>query len=193
VSGYHAVVLAAGAGSRFGGGKLLAPFRGGVLLDSALAAALAAPVQGVVLVTGADAARVTEHVGTQPRLSVVHAADHAEGMAASLRTGLAALPAEAEGVLVFLGDMPDVPEDVSGQLIAALARGAAAAVPVFDRRRGHPVAFARRLFPELSRLQGDQGGRAVLARLGDGLAEVAAPGPGVLADVDTPQDLQALA
>src|SRR3984957_9346633 len=93
----QAIVLAAGAGSRFGGGKLLAPLAGGVLLDGALAAAFAAPVHTVSVVWGADsqapaaAEAFAARTGETDRLRLVHAEHHAEGMAASLKAGVASL------------------------------------------------------------------------------------------------------
>ena len=95
---FAAVVLAAGAGSRFGGGKLLALYRGAPLLHAALAAARAAPVAGITVVTGADAEAVTAAARAfDPGLTLVHAADHAEGMAActSVRSGSNARAAAA--------------------------------------------------------------------------------------------------
>jgi molybdenum cofactor cytidylyltransferase len=186
----EAVVLAAGAGSRFGGGKLLAPFGRGVLLDAALAAAFAAPVRSVTVVTGADAARVAAAARSfDPRIRLVHAEDHAEGMGASLRAGIASLPADAGGAFVFLGDMPRVPHAVLAPMAKALFAGAPAAAPVFQGRRGNPVLIARELFPELLALTGDAGARGVLQRLGDRLALIEAPDDGVLFDVDAPGDL----
>jgi molybdenum cofactor cytidylyltransferase len=188
----EAVVLAAGAGSRFGGGKLTAAFGRGVLLDGALAAAFAAPVRSVTLVTGAGAERVAAAAQAfDPRIRLVHAADHAEGMGASLRTGIASLPADAGGAFVFLGDMPRVPHAVLAPMAQALFAGAPAAAPVFEGRRGNPVLLGRELFPELLALTGDTGARAVLQRLGARLALVEAPDDGVLFDVDQPQDLPA--
>jgi molybdenum cofactor cytidylyltransferase len=187
---FEAVVLAAGAGSRFGGGKLTAPWRGGVLLDGALAAAFAAPVRAVTLVTGADAETVAAAARAfDGRVRIVHAADHAEGMGASLRTGVASLPADAAGVFVFLGDMPRVPVAVLATLAAAARAGALAAAPVFQGRRGNPVLLGRALFPELLALTGDAGARTVLQRLADRLALVEAPDDGVLFDVDARGDL----
>lgn len=194
----EALVLAAGAGRRFGGGKLLAPYRGGVLLDGALAAAFAAPARTVWLVTGKDAEAVAaaarafaEREGQAGRLRLVHARDHAEGMGASLRAGLAALPADSAGAFVFLGDMPKVPPAVLPALAEALAGGAAAAAPVWEGRRGNPVLLGRALFPQLLKVQGDQGARGALSGLGEALALVPAPDAGVLFDVDTPGDLEA--
>jgi molybdenum cofactor cytidylyltransferase len=190
-----AILLAAGAGRRFGGGKLLAPWGGGYLIEGALATAFAAPVRRVVLVTGAQPevgdvamAWAREHGGA-PRLLVVHAADHAEGMGASLRTGIAALDPGCAGVFVFLGDMPAIPHHIGPRLAEALKAGALAAAPSFQGRRGHPALFAAALIPDLARASGDEGARRILQALGDRLALVDVDSPGILTDIDTPQDL----
>jgi molybdenum cofactor cytidylyltransferase len=185
-----ALVLAAGLATRFGGGKLLAPFEGGVLLDGALRAAFAAPVRSVTVVTGAEAERVAAAARAfDPKIRIVRAAAFAEGLAASLRAGVASLGPDAAGAFVFLGDMPRVPAAVLGPLAAALSAGALAAAPVFEGRRGNPVLIGRPLFPELLRLTGDEGARRVLQGLGDRLALVKAPDDGVLFDVDEPGQL----
>lgn len=187
----EALVLAAGTGSRFGGGKLLAPFGEGVLLHGALAAAFAAPVRGVTVVTGADAEAVAEAARQfQPTVRVVEALDYARGMGASLRAGIASLPRGTVGAFVFLGDMPRVPHAVLAPLAEALAAGALAAAPVFERRRGNPVLLGAELFLRLLTLTGDEGARGVLQGLGDRVALVEAPDDGVLFDVDERGDLQ---
>lgn len=194
--GFEAVVLAAGAGSRFGGGKLLAPYMAGVLLDGALAAAFAAPTRSVTVVTGAEeeavahaAIRLADRFGQHDRLRMVHAADYAQGMAHSLRMGIASLPAETLGAFVFLGDMPRVPRDILQPMAETVLAGALAAAPVFQARRGNPVLLSADLFPQVLALSGDAGARAVLADLGDRLALVEAPDDGVLFDVDRAEDL----
>ena len=190
---FEAIVLAAGSGVRFGGGKLLASYQGAPLLHAALAAALASPVRSVSVVTGADA----ETVGASVRafgsnLRLVHAADHAEGMAASLRAGVRALPADTDAVFLFLGDMPRIPYRVLAPLAQAVQLGALAAAPEFEGRRGHPVVLARALFAKLEALSGDAGARSLLAGLGHSLTIVQAPDDGVLFDVDEPADLTRL-
>ena len=167
---WAALVLAAGAGARFGGGKLLAPWGSGVLLDGALAAAFA------------------DRAGEGGRLTIVHAAEHALGLSASLRTGLDAVPPEAEGVFIFLADMPKTPPAMAGRLAQAIGARPAAA-PVFEGLRGHPVLLRRALFDRLSALEGDRGAGAVLAGLGEDLALVATEESGVVFDVDAPEDL----
>lgn len=197
-AGVHALVLAAGAGSRFGGKKLLAPWQGGRLIDAALASAFTAPVEAVHVVVGYDAQAVSAAAIAfasdiaERRMHIVEAPDHAEGMAASLRAGIAALPGNATGVLVFLGDMPMVPDHVLEPLCLALAN-APAAVPVFEGRWGNPVALSESLFPELLRLEGDRGARALLKALKERVVEIAANTNGVLLDVDAPADLEQLA
>ena len=195
-SGYASILLAAGAGRRFGGGKLLAPWRGAPLVAGAVRAALATPSDPVVVVTGTDPGPVgdacraaAERMDGAERLRLVHAPDHAEGMGASLRAGVAALPQGLRGVFVFLGDMPDVPEAVLGGLIAAVEAGAPAAAPHHDGRRGHPVLFSARLIPDLAAASGDAGAREVLSGLGEALARVETTAPGVLFDVDRQEDL----
>jgi molybdenum cofactor cytidylyltransferase len=190
VGDIHALVLAAGSGVRFGGGKLLAPWRGAPLLHGALAVARAAPVASVTVVTGADADAIAGCVAAfDPTIRLVHAADHAEGMAASLRAGVAALPPDAAGVIVFLGDMPRVPAAAPAALAAALRDGAMAAAPEFEGRRGNPVGLGRHLFAAVAALTGDQGARRILDGLGPALRRIESLDDGVLFDVDRPQDL----
>jgi molybdenum cofactor cytidylyltransferase len=185
-----AVVLAAGSASRFGGGKLLAPWRGAPLLHAALAAAQAAPVASVTVVTGADAEAIAACVRDfDPSIRLAHAPDHAEGLSASLRAGIASLGEEVAAAVVFLGDMPRVPHAVLGPLADAVAAGAPAAAPVFRGVRGNPVVLSRELFGQIAELGGDIGARQVLQRLGTRLALVEAPDDGVLFDVDRPADL----
>jgi molybdenum cofactor cytidylyltransferase len=188
LNGFHALVLAAGSGSRFGGGKLTAPWRDGVLIDGALAVARAAPVDQVWVVVGADAG-VATHAAAQGSLRIVAAADHALGLSASLKAGVAALPADAAGALVFLGDMPLIPQTVLAPLVRAVKEGAPAAVPVWQGRQGHPACISRALFPQIDALQGDRGARSVLDGLADALVLIPALDAGVLLDVDRPEEI----
>jgi molybdenum cofactor cytidylyltransferase len=187
----EAIVLAGGAGARFGGEKLTSSWRGGRLIDGALAAAFGAPVRSVTVVTGADAAvapaalQWTARADQLHRMRIVHAADHAEGMAASLRTGIASLPADAGGAFVLLGDMPLVPLNILGRLAGALMGEARAVAPVFNGRRGHPVLFGAPLFPALLALKGDEGARVVLQSIGGALVTIETDDAGVVFDVDT--------
>lgn len=192
-----AVVLAAGAGRRFGGAKLLAPYGGRPLIGWALATALAAPVAEVVTTVPAlddPLAEAVRGLSKDARLRLVPVPDRDEGMAASLRAAVAALSPASQGVLVFLGDMPRVPAGIGAELVGALAAagpaGALAAQPLFDGQPGHPALLARALYPQLLALAGDQGARAVLAGLGARRLLVPTTDLGVLFDIDRPEQLQ---
>ncbi|MDP1737382.1 MAG: nucleotidyltransferase family protein [Caulobacter sp.] len=189
----EAIVLAAGAGSRFGGGKLTAPWGEGLLLDAALDAAFAAPVRTVTVVWGADdkvleaASRRADQVGEAARLHLLHNARHAEGMGASLRTAIGSLPPDTAGAFVFLGDMPRIPHGIARDLAEAMAAGARAAAPVCQGRRGHPALFSAELFPALKALAGDRGAGWLLGAMTHGLTLIPTDDDGVLFDVDEPQ------
>ncbi|HYE01248.1 MAG TPA: NTP transferase domain-containing protein [Alphaproteobacteria bacterium] len=189
--GPHVLLLAAGRGRRGGGThKLLWDWRGRPLVVHAAEAALAAGLP-VTAVVGHNAAAVAAALAHLP-VAVADAPDWAEGMAASLRRGLAALPAEAGAAVVALGDMPRVPAAIHAALAAAWRAGHPLCRPVWRGRPGHPVLFDRSLLPDLLALRGDGGARAVLERHAARLHAVPAPDDGVLADIDTPEALAAL-
>ena len=177
-----AIVLAAGRGERFGGGKLTALFRGRPLLHHALAAALAAPVERVVVV-----GRPQTGLPEDPRLSLVELASAA--LSDSLRAGLAAA-GDADAALIFLGDMPQVPHGLAARLVAALGDGLAA-LPQYHGKPGHPVLLARRAFALAWALTGDEGlGRALRGR--DDVLRLPVDDEGAVLDVDTPEALAEL-
>ena len=190
-TGRHAVVLAAGAGRRFGGRKLLADWRGEPLVLAAVRRALSARVDSVTLVVGSDAAAVTAAVATleDSRLRIVAAPNWSEGMGASLSAGVRSLPADAAKAVVFLGDMPAIPDKLADQLLDALDGAHVAARTISPHGPAHPVAFAREMFESLACLTADQGARALLSTLGPRVAGVFTDDPGVVFDVDRPEDL----
>jgi molybdenum cofactor cytidylyltransferase len=174
-----AIVLAAGRGDRFGGGKLAAPLAGRPLLDHAVAIALASPVERVIVVT-----RAATPLPADPRVHPVSLASAA--LSDSLRAGLVAV-GDVDGALIFLGDMPLVPAEMAARLVAAIG-AAPAALPDHQGKPGHPVLLARRAFALADGLTGDEG----LGRLLRGLAGVVrlpVEDEGVVLDVDRPADL----
>lgn len=188
-----AIILAAGHGRRFvGGNKLLAAFRGQPLIRWVAEAALASEARPVVVVVGHDAASV-EAALAGLTVRVIPNPEHARGLSTSLRAGLVGLPPDIAGVLVLLADMPLLTAAHLDRLIATFRGDGRQPVclPVHGGRRGNPVLWPARLFPALMRIEGDMGGRALLASA-EPLVEVAMPDAGVLTDVDDAEGLSRL-
>jgi molybdenum cofactor cytidylyltransferase len=187
-----AVVLAAGRSTRMGGpNKLLAEIGGRALVRIAAEQALASRARPVIVVTGHERERVEAALKGLP-VRLVHNPDFAQGLGSSVRTGVAAVPAEADGAIVCLGDMPQVDAALIDRLIAAFApeQGALAVVPTIDGQRGNPVLWSRRFFPDLMAIEGDVGARHLIGRYGEAVVEVPVTGKGALVDVDTPEALE---
>jgi molybdenum cofactor cytidylyltransferase len=187
-----AIVLAAGRGARFGGGKLLAPLHGRPLIVGALRTALAAPVRRILVAVGGDAVLHKAITTESVRLVLVPVVDAAEGMGASLRTAAAELADDTAGVFVFLGDMPAIDPATPTILAKALEGPGHIVAPTFEGQRGHPVLFGAHWLPALRALSGDEGARAILAKAGERLVTVPVQDPGVVLDVDRPEDLTRL-
>ena len=188
-----AVVLAAGRSTRMGGpNKLLAELRGKPLVRIVTEQVLASKASDVTVVTGHQAKEV-EHALQGLKVRFVHNPDFASGLASSVKAGIAAVPEQADGAVVCLGDMPLIDAHLVDRLIEAFApdRGMLIAVPVSDGRRGNPVLWSRRFFGELMSLDGDIGARHLIAKHGEAVAEVPVDGQGAFVDIDTPQALAA--
>ena len=181
------LLLAAGASSRMrSGDKLLETVAGQPLLSHLLQQAQA---------TGFDV-RVTVPALTHPRAALIDPAqcipvpDAAEGMGASIRTAIRALPAMIDGVMILPADMPELTtadlrqlashfSGPDGPILRATGQDNSGAT-----RPGHPVLFPRRCFYALQTLKGDEGARRVL--LGETVTQIALPGQHALIDLDTP-------
>jgi CTP:molybdopterin cytidylyltransferase MocA len=191
-SGVSAIVLAAGAGSRFGGGKLLAKLGERPLISVVLENLRDAPVDEAIAVVGADAERlreVCEHYGVR----TIENEDWELGQSTSVLAGLRACGEDARAAVVLLGDQPLVGAGAVERLVAAFAEGARVAVATYGGRRRNPVLFSREVWPLLeAELAGDEGARSVLRRHPELVVDVPCDGVGDPADVDTREDLRHL-
>lgn len=182
-----AIVLAAGSASRFGSNKLAASFRGEPLVRHAIRAARAAPVETVFAVSAPDCP-IGDWDGTPPVQRVPLVSD---SQSASLKAGIAAAQeAQVDGAFVFLGDMPLVPHGIAGRLAAELADNYAA-IPRHDGVTGHPVLLSRQAFPDIARLEGDQGAGKLLRNRGD-VVFLDCADKAIRLDIDRPEDLSRL-
>lgn len=178
-----AIVLAAGAGSRFGGGKLSALFRGEPLIHHAIRAARAAPVSRVVVIAapGLDIG-VWDQSGPPVELRQIATTVLSD----SLKTGIAAA-GDVGGAFVFLGDMPLIPHDLASRLAEMLGSNFAA-LPRCAGRSGHPVLLSRIAFTDIEALEGDQGAGKLL-RSRKNVAFLDWADEGVLLDIDRAEDI----
>ena len=183
-----ALVLAAGGSRRLGQPKQLLAYREATLLDATLATARAARLPQVVVALGGAADAVQETVDLAG-LDVVVNPDFGDGCASSIRTALARVEKDAEGVVLLLGDQPGVTVDTI-ELLVAGARGHAVGVCSYDDGLGHPLWFDRSMFETLGGLHGDKAVWKLVDSDGD-VARIRVQG-NVPRDVDTWDDYQAL-
>jgi molybdenum cofactor cytidylyltransferase len=183
------LVLAAGAGRRFGSAKQLAELEGVPLLQHAVDAMLAVPaLDRVVVVLGAAAEEIGASVKFASAEPIV-CGGWEEGMAASLRCGVEEL-GDADWIVVTLGDMPGVTPEAIEAVIASVADDVDAVRAEYAGRPGHPVALSRLVLGRVAGLRGDVGARELLID-----ARVRAVEARHLArpdDVDTPEELEAI-
>jgi molybdenum cofactor cytidylyltransferase len=189
-----ALILAAGRSTRYGGSnKLLQSLDGVPIVRRVARAALGSQARPVIVVTGHQADDVASCLaGLDVRL--VPNADYAEGLSTSLRAGLAALPADIDGAVICLGDMPRIEAGHIDRLIAAFApkEGRSIVVPVHEGKRGNPVLFGRDLFTEMMEAEGDIGAKHLIGRYAEEVAEVDLGTNAIFMDVDTPDALARL-
>jgi molybdenum cofactor cytidylyltransferase len=188
------LVLAAGQSRRMGArNKLLAEIDGVAMVRRVVDAAIASRADPVLVVTGHEADRVRDALKGLA-VSFVDNPDFEEGISASLRHGLAAVPSDHDGVLVCLGDMPRVDAAMLDKLIAAFApdKGKDICVPVHRGKRGNPVLWGKRYFTEMRDIAGDVGAKHLIGRHAEAVQDVEIAEEGVLIDVDSPDALAAL-
>ncbi len=187
-----AIILAAGQSSRFAGGaKLVADFDGKPLSRWAADAARGSKAKAIVAVTGHFREKVESAMGAED-LRFVHNPHYMEGVASSLRAGLAALPPEIDGALICLADMPRVSSSLLDSLIEAFAKAPAdvvAVVPTCGGVSGNPALLSRAIFPSVARLQGDEGARRILRAAQAPVLHVETADSAILFDVDKDVDL----
>ena len=195
----YAVVLAAGAGSRFGGDKLLAPFRGRPLIAHVAAtiaqAILAGELAGGVAIVPPRASALIWALETAG-LRLIENRDTTSGLATSLRLGLAALDEvlpRAESALVVLADQPLLSVETIALLVAAWRRNRLSVRPRYARELdipGHPVLLDRAVWPMTEGLTGDTGLGPLFRHHPESISIIDVPGANP--DVDRPADLQSL-
>lgn len=181
------ILLAAGQSSRFGSHKLMAQLQGehvGLLSARLL---LAAGVDTLTVVTRAQDTAL-QQLYTRAGFTCLICDNASAGMSASLQAGLDA-NRDAPAWLIALADMPFVRADSVRQLLQALRRGEKIVQPTCRGRAGNPVGFHNCYLRELMALSGDRGARQLLQRHRGSICLLEVDDPGVLQDIDRPEDL----
>jgi molybdenum cofactor cytidylyltransferase len=185
--GIAGVLLAAGAGSRFGGDKLLHRLPNGVPIAVAAAVNLRPACERMVAVLrfgDEELATLLAAAGCE----IMLCAEADLGMGHSLAAGVRAT-ADASAWLVALADMPFIAGTTHHAVAASLRAGASLAASQYQGRRGHPVGFAKKWFAQLSEMTGDQGGKIILNKHREDLILCPVDDPGATRDIDYQEDL----
>ena len=183
------LVLAAGGSERLGRPKQLLPYGGATLLDHVLTTARACPFDQLLCVIGGSAGQIRDRVDLGGATIVLN--DHfGEGCSSSIAAALTAVDPRSDVLVLMLGDQPGVKPSTVEALITRRGDAPLAAC-AYENGHGHPLAFARSTFAELSALHGDKGVWKLLERHAGEVVDVPVPGP-IPRDVDTNDEYRAL-
>lgn len=182
------IVLAAGGSSRFGSPKQLLPWKDTTILNSVVRTAIASGLEPVIVVLGAHATQIASSLAEE--CVVVENEVWQQGQSSSLRIGLEQVPEDVSGVLILLGDQPQVNPIFCESIVRKGLESGKITIPYVNDRRGNPVYFPKYTFERLGQVEGDRGGRAIVGEfpvellpwLDDRMAM----------DIDTPEDYEAL-
>jgi len=181
------VLLACGAGTRFGSHKLLHPLSDGTPLAGASLRTLQGRVARTVAVVRSGDAALRELLSASGAVIVECGECHA-GIGHSIVAGVRA-SADAGAWLIALADMPFVLPATINAVADRIRGGARICAPTYDGQRGHPVGFRHDLYAELTALTGDRGARSIIERHQQDLELIDCDDAGILSDIDTPADL----
>lgn len=178
-----AIILAAGASTRFGRPKQLAEFRGEKLIHRAAGTALCRGLRPVV-VLGANADLIEPYIPALVR--IVHNPDWERGIGSSIRAGVAAVESDVDAVVLMLCDQPLIEGRILSQFEARAEAGLVAAE--YNGTIGVPALFGREFFDELKSLDGAEGAKKILLKNADRVVRI--PCPEAAVDIDTAEDLR---
>ena len=183
-----AIVLAAGKSERMGRPKALLPIQGRTFLENILDAISRTSIEDTIVVLGHHRDQIERSMSLP---SVVFNPDYERGMITSFQAGIRKLSWETAGAFLFLVDHPLVESTTIESMIMNLAPNRIV-LPTFDRRRGHPVLFSSEVLEEILALGPSEGANIVVRKNPDRIIEVPVNAPGILVDIDTPEQFERL-
>lgn len=186
------IILAAGVSSRMGQIKQLLPYKKGTLLGYVIEQAKHSRLDEIILVLGFQSKTIIEQIDLSG-LSVIQNQNYKQGQASSLITGLGRVSKNISAAMFLLADQPGISSKIINRLVQAWYQSTSdILIPYYNNKRGNPVIINSCLFSELKKIKGDTGARVLFDRHSDQILKVGMDEPGVLFDVDTPQDYKCL-
>jgi molybdenum cofactor cytidylyltransferase len=189
----HAVILAGGQSKRMGTeNKLLVPINGKPMIVLTSEPIIASKVKSVTVITGYEDQKIKEAMKNST-IRFAHNKNFQYGISSSVVTAVKSAPEDCSAILIGLGDMPNIMVSHINKLIDAYnpLEGRAICVPTWKGKRGNPVLWARRFFPEMLQLKGDFGAKELMGKYAELVVEVEMNDNGIVIDIDTPEALEA--
>ena len=189
----HAVILAGGQSKRMGTkNKLLVPINGKPMIALTAETIIASKASSVAAITGFEHQQIQEAIKNS-NIEFIHNKNFQNGISSSVVTAIESAPEDCSAILIGLGDMPKITVSHINKLIDAYnpLEGRAICVPTWKGKRGNPVLWARRFFPEMLQLKGDFGAKELMGKYAELVVEVEMNDNGIIIDIDTPEALEA--
>lgn len=183
-----AIILAAGESKRMGRPKLLLPFGNSTIIETIVSNATESKADEILVILGSGAENIAEKIKGQHAKTSVNP-NFRQGMLSSIQWGFEALPEDTRAALIMLGDQPMVSSSIIDKVIDAYEQAEKSIVlPVYNKRRGHPLLIDMKHREEVNRLSPDVGLRALVHNHTEDILEVAVDTPDILNDIDTAED-----
>jgi molybdenum cofactor cytidylyltransferase len=183
--GLWAIILAAGESKRMGFPKMLLPFNGITMLENVIGNINGSDIENVLVVIGAEKETLTELL-RKTSVKYCFNDNYKEGMLSSVKCGIRNLPSDIDAVLVFQGDQPFISPKVVNRMIERYrSTGKGIVIPVYKRKRGHPLLLDSKYRNEIEMLDNREGLRSLSYRFSADVLEVETDDPGILRDFDT--------
>jgi molybdenum cofactor cytidylyltransferase len=180
-----AIILAGGESRRMGTPKMLLPFHGSTMLEKVIELVKGSGIQNIIVVLGAERERISELLKSK-NVKICYNERYTEGMLSSVICGISCLPGDAEAVLVFQGDEPLIRSSSVRKVVDAFRSAQnGLVIPVFEKRRGHPLLIAAKYMKEVPGIDPSRGLRALAEKHTGDVKEVDVDDPGILKDFDT--------
>ncbi len=188
VSEINAIILAAGGSVRMGTGKMLLPYRGMTIIEKVIENVLKAGIDRIIVVTGSGKEEITKVIRRLP-VEQIYNDNWQTGMLSSVKCGFRSLPETCRAAIIFLGDQPMIDSKTIEEVTYAYRKtGKGIIMPVYNKKRGHPLLIDKKYSVELDKLNPDEGLRMLAHKFPVDVLEVETDDPAILKDIDTPED-----